>query len=93
MKRLLATLALAAAAARAPAADWASLFDRRTLAGWHVESLPADRGEELWQVRTGAITCDSLGQPDHDWPLYDETREAKRWIFPQFRDVRIRVLD
>jgi hypothetical protein len=148
MNIVLAILALTAAAATAPASDWTSLFDGRSLAGWHVESLPRDRGKALWQVRSGAITCDSLGQPDHDYVwlvsdgeygdfelrlqvrgfsrshgnsgiqfrsrydrdagwmdgpqvdvhppapwrtglLYDETREAKRWIFPSLPDWRI----
>jgi hypothetical protein len=143
---------LAAPAPAAPAAatapGWTSLFDGKSLAGWHVESLPRDGAKEFWDVRTGAITCDSLGQPDHDYVwlvsdgeygdfelrlqvrgfprshgnsgiqfrsrydrdagwmdgpqvdvhppapwrtglLYDETREAKRWIFPSLADWRI----
>jgi hypothetical protein len=67
MRLTLATLALSAAAAATPASDWQSLFDGKTLAGWHVESRPSDQGKGFWQVRTGAITCDSLGRPDHDY--------------------------
>jgi hypothetical protein len=51
----------------APAADWESLFDGETLSGWHVASRPEDAGRGFWQVRDGAITCDSLGRPDHDY--------------------------
>ena len=46
---------------------WVSLFDGRSLAGWHVEGKPEDRGERFWSARDGVITCNSLGQPDHDY--------------------------
>ena len=47
------------------AAPDVSLFDGKTLAGWHVSSKPADRDKTFWTVRDGAITCDSLGRKDH----------------------------
>lgn len=55
-------------------AEWRSLFDGRTLQGWHVEARPEDRGKLFWQVRDGAIVCDSLGRKDHDyvWLVSDE---------------------
>ncbi len=62
-----ATLALLALGAAAPGGDWQSLFDGKTLAGWHVASRPEDGGKAFWQVRDGAITCDSLGRPGHDY--------------------------
>ncbi len=122
MSVILAALAFWGVAATAPAPEWQPLFDGRTLAGWHVEALPRDRGKEFWQVRAGAVTCDSLGQPDHDYvwlvsdgeygdfelrlqvrgfprshgnsgiqfrSRYDETREARRWIFSSLPDWRI----
>ncbi|MBI5085911.1 MAG: peptidylprolyl isomerase [Acidobacteria bacterium] len=49
------------------AGAWQDLFDGRTLRGWHVASRPEDRQKGFWQVRDGAITCDSLGRPDHDY--------------------------
>ncbi len=51
----------------APDSDWVDLFEGRTLAGWSVRCLPADAGKEFWSVRDGAIVCDSLGRPDHDY--------------------------
>lgn len=47
--------------------QWQSLFDGQTLKGWRVESRPEDRGKVFWQVRDGAIFCDSLGRKDHDY--------------------------
>lgn len=50
-----------------------SLFDGKTLAGWHVAAKPADRDKTFWTVRDGAITCDSRGHKGHDyvWLLTD----------------------
>lgn len=125
-----------------------SLFDGRTLAGWHVSAKAEDRAKVFWSVRDGAITCDSLGRKDHDYVwlvsdqefddfelalqvkgfanspgnsgvqfrsrydetagwldgpqadihppapfrtglIYDETREARRWIYPSLPDWKI----
>ena len=141
-------LALGLASTGAEAGEWQSLFDGRTLTGWHVSAKPHDREAGFWQVREGAITADSLGRPDHDYVwlvsdpeygdfelvlrvrgfrrspgnsgvqfrsrydesagwldgpqvdihppapwrtglIYDETREAKRWIHPSLEDWRI----
>ena len=51
-----------------------SLFDGKTLAGWHVAAKPEDRAKTFWTVRDGAITCDSLGRKDHDyvWLVSDQ---------------------
>lgn len=51
-----------------------SLFDGKTLAGWHISAKPADRAKTFWSVRDGAITCDSLGRKDHAyvWLVSDE---------------------
>lgn len=53
--------------------DWIPLFDGKTLKGWHVAAKPEDRAKDFWQVRDGAITCDSRGRKDHDyvWLLND----------------------
>lgn len=54
--------------AGAPAADgWVSLFDGKSLDGWHVSCKPGDRGKDFWSVRDGAITCDARGRGDHDY--------------------------
>jgi hypothetical protein len=132
----------------APAADWQDLFDGKSLAGWHVEAKPEDRGKVFWSVRNGAIVCNSLGRNNHDYVwlvsdaefgdfeltlkvrgyrhspgntglqfrsrydrelgwlhgpqvdihppapwrtglIYDETREARRWIFPALKNWEI----
>jgi len=70
--RLRAAAALAlwisgAAAADGAAAGWTSLFDGKTLDGWHVSARPEDRGRDFWQVRDGTITCDSRGHKDHNY--------------------------
>ena len=149
MRLLPAALLLLALGAPGPGAElWLSLFDGRTTS-WAGTSRhgPGDEGKVFWQVRDGAITCDSLGRPGHDYvwlvsdgeygdfelrllvrgfriarqlrhpvpePLrphsrlagraaggrppsapwrtgliYDETREAKRWIFPSLPDWQI----
>lgn len=44
-----------------------SLFDGKTLAGWHVAARLEDRGKSFWKVQDGAITCDSIGHRDHDY--------------------------
>jgi len=51
-----------------------SLFDGKSLAGWHVSAKPEDRAKVFWSVRDGAITCDSLGRKDHDyvWLVSDQ---------------------
>jgi hypothetical protein len=67
-------LALALVSARAQAGEWQSLFDGKTLTGWHVAAKPEDAGKAFWRVRDGAITADSLGRPEHDyvWLVSDE---------------------
>lgn len=47
--------------------EWISLFNGTDLAGWRVECTPRDRDKEFWRVSEGAIECDSLGRPDHDY--------------------------
>lgn len=74
MFRLFPPLAMLAVLALPAPAQWRSLFDGRTLAGWRVEARPEDRSKTFWQVRDGAIVCDSLGRKDHDyvWLVSDE---------------------
>jgi hypothetical protein len=67
---LLFALSLPAAAADA----WVSLFDGKSLTGWHIGARPEDRSKEFWKVKDGTITCDSRGRKDHDyvWLLSDQ---------------------
>lgn len=64
---LLCALPLAAISAQS-----VRLFDGRSLDGWTVHAKPADQTKAFWSVRDGAITCDSIGRPDHDyvWLMY-----------------------
>jgi|GEM_PF-365544 len=52
---------------------WTSLFDGRSLSGWQVKSVAADRDKTFWTVKDGAIVCDSMDSTDHDyvWLLTD----------------------
>ncbi len=51
-----------------PAAQgWTPLFDGHSLDGWHMAARAADRGKAFWKVEDGALLCDSLGRPDHDY--------------------------
>jgi hypothetical protein len=46
---------------------WKSLFNGKSLKGWHVECIEADREKEYWSVKDGAIECNSIGDGDHDY--------------------------
>jgi hypothetical protein len=70
-----ALLALLLSSLPCSASDWIRLFDGKSLAGWRVESKPADAGKPFWQARDGMIACDSLGHPDHDYIWLIHERE------------------
>jgi len=46
---------------------WTSLFDGKSLAGWSVRCVDADRAKTFWSVENGAIVCDSMAATDHDY--------------------------
>lgn len=50
-----------------PAADWKPIFNGKSLKGWHVACVEDDKGKNFWQVNEGAIECNSMGNPDHDY--------------------------
>jgi hypothetical protein len=54
--------------------DWISLFDGKTLNGWHVSARPEDREKGFWKVQDGTITCDSRGRKQHNyvWLVSDQ---------------------
>ncbi len=54
---------------------WTSLFNGHNLDGWTVECIPKDRHKTYWTVKDNAITCNSLGDKDHDyvWLLTEQT--------------------
>ncbi|MBN1996259.1 DUF1080 domain-containing protein [candidate division KSB1 bacterium] len=57
-----------------PPQDWISLFNGLDLTGWQVKCLPKDREKLYWSVKDGAITCNSLGDRNHDyvWLMTDK---------------------
>lgn len=68
-------LACAGLSAQPAGSRWESLFDGKSLAGWRVESKPADAGKNFWTAAAGVIQCDSLGRPDHDYVWLVSERE------------------
>lgn len=67
--------------------EWQSLFDGKTLAGWRVESRPADRDRGFWKVVDGAIRADSMGRKEHDYVwLIHEGEFGDFELFLQVRD-------
>ena len=50
-----------------PDSEWISLFNGHDLNGWQVKCLPEDQDKSFWTVENGAITCNSLGQKEHNY--------------------------
>lgn len=46
---------------------WQNLFNEKNLDGWTVACHPEDKDKSFWQVVDGAIDCNSIGKPDHDY--------------------------
>ncbi len=55
--------------------EWIDLFNGKDLEGWRIECTPKDRDKIFWKVVDGAIECDSLGRPDHDYVWLVHERE------------------
>jgi hypothetical protein len=55
------------------AQETVSLFDGKSLEGWHVACLPEDAGFTYWKAEDGAIVSDSSARPKHGyvWLLTD----------------------
>jgi hypothetical protein len=96
-RKLFCALGLSAAAAlfRVPVRgegiqEWIPLFNGKDLEGWRVECTPKDRDKDFWKVVDGAIECDSLGRPDHDYVWLVSEREFSdfelRARFQAFRE-------
>ena len=51
----------------ARASAWTALFNGKDLSGWMVQCQPQDRDKVFWTVADGAILCDSLGRPEHNY--------------------------
>ena len=54
---------------------WEPLFNGKTLDGWTVKCIPADRDKEYWKVKEGFIECNSLGNPEHNYVWLTSDRE------------------
>ncbi len=67
-------VSLGAAAGDEPG-PWTSLFNGKDLAGWNVQCAPQDRAKTFWTVADGAIVCDSMGRPDHNYVWLMTDRE------------------
>lgn len=46
---------------------WTNLFNGKDLAGWTVRCQPQDKEKLFWTVDQGAILCDSIGKPNHNY--------------------------
>lgn len=47
--------------------SWESLFNGVDLEGWTVKCIPADRGKSYWSVEEGSISCNSMGDREHNY--------------------------
>ncbi|MDF1573699.1 MAG: DUF1080 domain-containing protein [Bacteroidales bacterium] len=55
--------------------EWEPLFNGKNLEGWSVKCLEADSGKEYWTVKDGCITCNSMGDRDHNYVWLATERE------------------
>lgn len=54
--------------------DFASIFNGQTLDGWKVYGRSSDIAKNYWKVEDGNITCNTMGDKDHDavWLFFEE---------------------
>jgi hypothetical protein len=50
-----------------PNDGWERLFNGKDLSGWEVKCLSQDRDKVFWKANNGAIECNSLGKPEHNY--------------------------
>lgn len=46
---------------------WRSLFNGINLDGWSIACRKEDEGKNFWKADKGAIECNSIGKPDHNY--------------------------
>jgi hypothetical protein len=46
---------------------WEPLFNGEDLEGWTVKCISADQGKVYWSVKDACITCNSLGDKEHNY--------------------------
>lgn len=63
--------------------SWESLFNGKTLEGWTVKCIPEDRGKTYWIVEDGSISCNSMGDREHNYVWLCTDRE--------FRDFHLKL--
>jgi hypothetical protein len=55
--------------------QWEQLFNGKDLEGWTINCIPADKGKSYWSVEDGCITCNSMGDGDHNYVWLSTDRE------------------
>lgn len=55
--------------------NWESLFNGKDLEGWEVKCQQQDKNKEFWSVKNGAIECNSIGKPEHNYVWLMSERE------------------
>ena len=60
---------------------WRSLFNGKDLSGWEVKCLPQDRERVFWKVNNGAIECNSIGEPKHNYVWLVTEKEFTNFEF------------
>jgi hypothetical protein len=73
---ILLTLASPTSTTSAPDdGEWTPLFNGQDLSGWTVKCQPKDQDKVFWKADRGAILCDSMGRPDHNYVWLITERE------------------
>ena len=54
---------------------WEPLFNGEDLEGWTVKCISADQGKVYWSVKDACITCNSLGDKEHNYVWLATDRE------------------
>lgn len=71
-----AVLVLACAAPISCERDqWEQLFNGVDLEGWTVKCIESDLGKSYWSVKDGCISCNSMGDKDHNYVWLASDRE------------------
>src|SRR5690606_15233841 len=69
------TTVLSAQSEKTKTENWESLFNGKNLDGWEVKCQPQDKNKEFWSVKNGAIECNSIGKPEHNYVWLMSDRE------------------
>lgn len=72
---IFSTTILSAQTEKTKTGNWESLFNGKNLEGWEVKYQPQDKSKEFWSVKNGAIECNSIGKPEHNYVWLMSERE------------------